>query len=797
MSLSEAQKPGQEAEGIARIDLHCHSRFSAMTDEWMAELLGVQESYTDPETVYRNAKARGMTHVTLTDRDTIDGALRLADRSDFIVGEEVTAFFPSEALHVDVLVWGLDETQHGRIQNLRYDLLALVDYMEREGLAYGLPHPASFQLGGLRAEHFELLLLLFSLWETRDGHSDPEANALVADLVRRSPSLLPDLAAKHGRRAAGPLRGFGGSDDRSGLDAGSTFTQLRQDGDLLAALRGNETEALGEHGSTPKTAHTAVSLFAGTAGAGGRVATWGIRRVQRSPLLWELLRLPAGRKLAGRALALAAFGGRHLGASASWQMSTLREVATEFSSGEMLAADRHGRLAAAAETAWQQAVGVNLRLLRERLEDGGRRPDEEIKEIGQAQLLLAPYLSAAAYRTRQRRHAERLGRLLSASGLLPPRPETHAPRVAVFTDTYREVNGVATVLQALAAHAAHQGWPFTLVDCGERRESAPGHETFVPLETLSWKVYSEFPMHIAPVLELLRWCEGQRLDIIHAATPGPVGLAALLIAKALDLPLLATYHTDLPRLGYFLTRDHSAEELLWSYVRWFYGHCRVVFCPSRLIRDDLADHGVRSRFAPFEQAVDGDRFSPARRDEALHRTLGGDGKVILWVGRVSAEKGLDLLAAAYRDLLARRDDARLVLVGDGPYRTELSSRLPEATFLGYRAGDELAAIYASADLFVFPGLADTFGQVVLEAAASGLPAVVSAGVAVDEVAVRDETALMVAPGDVKGFRAAIEKLLDDDERRQSMGAAARRKALDRSWAATFEGVSSVYHQMLS
>ncbi len=138
---------------------------------------------------------------------------------------------------------------------------------------------------------------------------------------------------------------------------------------------------------------------------------------------------------------------------------------------------------------------------------------------------------------------------------------------------------------------------------------------------------------------------------------------------------------------------------------------------------------------------------------------------------------------------------RLVIVGDGPYRETLQKRMPQATFLGYRSGPELSAIYASADLFVFPGLADTFGQVVLEAAASGLPAVVSAGVAVDEIIERGKTALTVAPGDAEGFAAAMETLLDDDERRRQMGDAARRRALTRSWAVTFDGVWDAYRDL--
>jgi glycosyltransferase involved in cell wall biosynthesis len=175
--------------------------------------------------------------------------------------------------------------------------------------------------------------------------------------------------------------------------------------------------------------------------------------------------------------------------------------------------------------------------------------------------------------------------------------------------------------------------------------------------------------------------------------------------------------------------------------------------------------------------------------------LGGGKKVILWVGRMSPEKGLDFLALAYNRLHHKRDDVQLVLIGDGPYREQLTGLLPGASFLGYRTGDELATIYASADVFVFPGRAETFGQVLLEAAASGLPAVVTAGTGVDENVARDITALVVPPGDASGFVAALERLLDDEPLRQQMGLAARDRALQRSWPATFAHMREVYRAM--
>jgi len=348
------------------------------------------------------------------------------------------------------------------------------------------------------------------------------------------------------------------------------------------------------------------------------------------------------------------------------------------------------------------------------------------------------------------------------------------------------------VLHELQRHANDREWPFTLVSAGDERRSEPGREVFAAVESRALDVYPGFPTALLPILEVLHWCEENEIEVIHAATPGPVGLVAWVLANSLDLPLVGTCHTDLPSLGFSLTGDHLLKESLWAYVRLFYDQCALVFCPSEATRQELHEHRVKSRLEQFPQGVDCALFSPERRDERLHHDLGHGKRVLLWVGRLSPEKGLDSLAASYAALRARRDDVQLVIVGEGPYGERLRALAPDATFLGVRTGVELAAIFASADVFLFPGHVETFGQTVLEAAASGLPAVVSAGSGTEDAMIRDVTALSVAPGDARGFIAAVERLLADSELRARMRTAARDYALARTWADTFERLANAY-----
>ncbi|MGZ4198972.1 MAG: glycosyltransferase, partial [Thermoleophilia bacterium] len=728
------QDAAPDAPAMARVDLHCHSRFSARSELYLARTFGMRECFTDPHLVYREAKARGMTHVTLTDHDTIAGALQLTDYPDFTMGEEISAFFPTEALHVHVLVWGLDEVQHREIAELRFNIFELVEYLRDEGLPHALAHPMSV-VSELRVEHYEQLMLLFALWETRNGSSTRIENRITAELVAASPQLIPRFAEKHGREpVAAAIRPVAGSDDHGGLDVGGTYTQIHLgtgETDPFAALLRRKAALRGTQGSTAKTAHTAISLLfrGGDSDSRNWLSRTLLRRGMRSSIPWTVLEGQRSRQLAGRFVGLAIDPPwRREGALRKAAASGAAEV---IRSGALVGPGlHHERLASIAESTWERTVRDCFKELRGT--GFSKESLETWKTLGQAQTLIAPYMLAATSLARQRIHARDVHRSLSDQGLLEPWPSPDEPHVAMFTDTIEEINGVAAVLQPLVAFAEKQGWPFTMISCGSERLTKPTHEVFPALDRFSFDVYEEFPLFVPPVLQLLHWCEDNDVDVIHAATPGPMGMIAALLARTLGLPLVASYHTDLPRLGYFLTSDHIVREALWTYVRGFYNQAEIVFCPSRAVQDDLTQHGVRARFENLDQAIDGTRFMPGRRSDEVRRVLGGGKKVILWVGRMSPEKGLDFLALAYDRLRHRRDDVQLVLVGDGPYREQLTGLLPGASFLGYRTGDELATIYASADVFVFPGRAETFGQVLLEAAASGLPAVVTAGIGVDE-----------------------------------------------------------------
>src|SRR5262249_44126099 len=308
--------------------------------------------------------------------------------------------------------------------------------------------------------------------------------------------------------------------------------------------------------------------------------------------------------------------------------------------------------------------------------------------------------------------------------------------------------------------------------------------------------YETIELNVPSFTEVIAYVERQAPDVVHVATPGPVGLAGLAAAKALSIPVVGSYHTELGPQALRLTQGVLLGEALDGFVDWFYRQCGTVLGPTRAVAAALELKGLEGRTAVWGRGVDGSIFSPARRDEQLRGELAGDAEVlVLYVGRVSSDKRVEVLLEAARLLEAA--SVRFVIAGDGPARERLESEAPPSVrFAGEVYGDELARLYASADVFCFPSTTDTFGQVILEAAASGLPVVAAAAGGALELVRHGETGLLVPPDDADALAAALESLADHPHRRAVLAAAARTSALEHTWERSWRELRAAYELAL-
>lgn len=355
-------------------------------------------------------------------------------------------------------------------------------------------------------------------------------------------------------------------------------------------------------------------------------------------------------------------------------------------------------------------------------------------------------------------------------------------RLAIVTETFLpKMDGIVRTLLQLLQHLAYEGHQALVIAPGRGPATVCGFPV-LRVRGFKFPLYPELTLaFLAPGLK--RWLRAFQPDVVHLAGPCVLGFAAQRAALALKLPLAAHFQTDLARYARYFGYPMLADPL-WRYLVAVHNRCDLNYAPTRAIQRDLQAHGMR-RVRVSGRGVDAQQFHPTRRN--------GHPSDLLYVGRVSAEKQVDWLA----HLVDAFPDRRLQVVGDGPQRIPLQQRLAgrNVTFSGELRGNELAEAYASAKLFVFPSHTETFGQVVQEAMASGLPVVgVRAGGVADLVR-PGETGLLAAPGDSAGFVAAARRLLGDNQSRARMAANARRFAEQQSWQAVFDGLLEDYRQL--
>jgi glycosyltransferase involved in cell wall biosynthesis len=309
--------------------------------------------------------------------------------------------------------------------------------------------------------------------------------------------------------------------------------------------------------------------------------------------------------------------------------------------------------------------------------------------------------------------------------------------------------------------------------------------------------YESLDLRFPLPTDVLACIEEHRPDVVHVATPGPVGFCGLVVARLLGVPVVGSYHTELGPYALHLTRDLLVAEAVDVYVDWFYGRCATVLAPTSGVADALVQRGLPD-VGVWGRGVDTDLFSPSRRDEELRSRLLDDGSVlVLSVGRLSHEKRIGVLLDAFARVSRARPDARLVVVGDGPARREFQRTAPAGTvFVGEARGADLAALYASADVFCFPSTTDTFGQVLLEAGASGLPVVAAAAGGALELVSHEGNGLLVAPESSGALAAALLELVETPARRAAYGAAGLAAARARTWDSAIAQLDDVYRRVL-
>ena len=358
-------------------------------------------------------------------------------------------------------------------------------------------------------------------------------------------------------------------------------------------------------------------------------------------------------------------------------------------------------------------------------------------------------------------------------------------RIAVVTETYPpEVNGVALTLAKIVDGLRDRQHSLQLIRptqpvVDSMRDADPDE-----LLTAGMPIpcYPGLRMGLPAKRLLVRQWSTNRPDVVHIATEGPLGWSALHAARQLKLPISTDFRTNFHAYSSHYGAAWLHRTIL-GYLRKFHNRASCTTVPTRALAQELSSWGFE-RLHVISRGVDTQQFCPSHRSLALRQQWGAgpDDLVVLYVGRLAPEKNLGLVAQAYEAMARRSPRVRLVIVGDGPQRHALSQMCPGAYFAGVRSGLDLSAHYASADLFLFPSLSETFGNVTLEAMASGLPVLAYEHAAAAELIGHGQSGVAVPIGQEKTFLAQAEDLSSDLGRCRQMGLVAREVALRLDWA---------------
>jgi len=760
---------------MIKVDLHCHSKYSDQPSTWFLKAYDSPESFTEPETLYQQAKSRGMEFVTITDHDDIRGCLDLQQShpADTFISCEVTAWFPDDNCKVHILVYGIDKTQYRRLMELRYDLYVMRDYILEQKIAHSVAHATYDQDGKLDFTHIEKLVLLFDVFEVVNGGASQQNNVLLHRYLQSlDKATIDELQSRHNISPASEdpwVKGFtGGSDDHCGILIGSAYTECNaqtshsqgnsiQSKELfLSKLRNKSTSANGMHGSFEIYATGVIKhihdyrmdrdnkyqkskmndflemFFVGDEG------NW-VKRFKKSQSL------------------------RYLKQKNSRTHHALHSLMNEINE------NRQADIAQKIPLAYHQLAKLHDEMFRSVVKALAKNlPQGNIFKTFQHLSTLFPLVVLAAPFVGSMRHQVLNARIKSS--LIKACKENYTQKALWFTDTIDDLNGVSVSLRQIVRQAHKHGYKLSLVTCVDEnntRTALPeGSINLPPVYHEKIPGYEQQEIGFPSLLGMMHRIITEQPDQIVISTPGPLGIGAMLCAKLMDVPVKAVYHTDFAEQILRMTKEAMLANVVESATNAFYKHADEIFVPSKSYINKLTEAGLnRDQMSLFPRGIDTDLYRPIEpcenpNSELLRQHQLQGEFTLIYAGRISADKNLDLLASII-ELANQKNPGRynLVLAGDGPYLDTLKetlSKQPNILFTGRIETDQLVQWYQSADMLVFPSHTDTFGMVVLEAQACGVPCLVTASGGPKEIIENNVTGQVIFADDAEDWYSVIQ-----------------------------------------
>lgn len=372
-------------------------------------------------------------------------------------------------------------------------------------------------------------------------------------------------------------------------------------------------------------------------------------------------------------------------------------------------------------------------------------------------------------------------------------------RVAVFSGNYNYVrDGANLTLNRLVAYLERQGIPVRVYSPTTATPAFEPAGTLISVPSIPLPRRAEYRIALGMPRAVKEDLARFRPTLLHLSAPDLLGFSALKQARRLGIPAVASFHTRFETYLKYYGLEWLSPVVL-RRMRRFYHQCAQTYAPCACTAESLLNEGLARNIRIWSRGVDRRQFHPGRRDWGWRQSLGigPDEVVLLFVGRLVLEKGLDVLAALSEGLGQRRVPHKVMIVGEGPERQYMEQRLPGAIFTGFLGGDDLARAYASSDIFINPSTTEAFGNVTLEAMASGLPAICADATGSKSLVVQGTSGYLITPSSIEGYIDRTQELIQDGILRRHMGAAGRKLSAQYDWDKVMETLVGHYREVLS
>ncbi|MEF3255217.1 MAG: glycosyltransferase [Deferribacterales bacterium] len=707
---------------MIKVDLHVHSKYSKKPTEWFLKRIGAAESYTDIDYLYNSLKSRGMDLVTITDHNTIKGCLKLKEKypNDTFISVESTAHFPEDNCKVHILIYDIDEKIFSEIEKLRYNIYDLRDFLADKQIPHSVAHPLYSVNNKLTIDHLEKLILLFDIFEVCNGCRGDIYNKNIFDTL--SKLTENDIARIYDKHKIEPrsktpwIKGFtGGSDDHSGLLMGKTYTISETANNItefIIDLKSLKTKATG-YSSDFYTLAFNIYKIAYDYTHKNRVVNFAGGLIEeitkhltdhKKPTFWEKIKLKRFKKKSNLHRLLSDF------------IFQLKEIPHN---------DMDKRLNLFYDIITKISDYFLKSFFNEIKDKKSISLDNLYRSIASTSLgifITIPFYSSFKHMFRDRYLIDDFKSKFEIN------PSCRIKRIAWFTDTINDLNGVSVTLKTIANISSQSGYPLKVFgSITEEEFTSEIPDNFInidPIFKFKLPYYNKLTIKVPSALKMLKAVYEFSPDEIYVSTPGPIGLLGLILGKIMNIKTIGIYHTDFTHEIYEISEDENLSSTVEQFTNFFYNNFDEIKATSKSYIKSLTNRGLKEeKLTIFRRGIDTNLFKP------LYKRTHDSSIKLLYAGRISKDKNVDFVILIFDKLKEIYPDLKikLFIAGDGPYKDKLKNRCKDKDifFTGKLKNTELVNYYNMSDIFLFPSKTDTFGMVVLEAQACGLPAIVS------------------------------------------------------------------------